>query len=122
MLKSILGQNNGVLDVLVCNAVASTYMGAQMKITEAAFDKMFDVNVKSVFFLIKESIDAIRKSKELGRAANVMIISSLGGRNPEKKLGVYSATKGAIDTMVLVLAKELMTEGIRVNGVAPGIV
>ena len=122
MLKAILDKHDGVLDVLVPNAACSTYMGPQMKITEEAFDKMFDLNVKSVFFLIQESIEALRKSREQGRSANIMVVSSLMGRNPDKQIGVYSATKAALDTMVLFLAKELLPDGIRINGIAPGMV
>ncbi len=43
---------HGRLDVLVPNAASSTHFGSQLSISEKAYDKMWDLNVKSTFFLI----------------------------------------------------------------------
>ena len=54
MLQAIKDMHGGRLDVLVPNAACSTHFGPQLQITERAYDKMWDLNVKSTFFLIKE--------------------------------------------------------------------
>ena len=81
--------HGGRLDVLVPNAACSTYFGDQLDITEKQYDKMWDLNVKSTFFLIKECKEMLLKSAELSSengkqpsAANVLIVSSVTGTNP----------------------------------------
>ena len=54
MVDLVKSKYEGRLDVLVPNAACSTHFGAQMEISEKAYDKMWDLNVKSTFFLIKE--------------------------------------------------------------------
>ena len=122
MLDKIAKQHGGRIDVLVPNAACSTHFGKQLEIEEKAYDKLWDLNVKSTFFLVKESYQMLIKSKELGGAANVLIVSSVTGKNPSHHIGVYSMTKAALDNMVQMLAKELLGDGIRVNGIAPGLI
>merc|ERR1711918_200942 len=54
MIAKIKKMHDGRLDVLVPNAASSTHMGPQLNISEKAYDKMWDLNVKSTFFLINE--------------------------------------------------------------------
>jgi len=109
----------GKLDVLVLNAAAGTHYGKQLDISEKAYDRMWDVNVKSTFFLIKESKPLMDLA---GKGKNILIVSSVTGKNPQELLGVYAMTKGALDNMCIWLHKELMPDGIRVNGIAPGLI
>ena len=90
-----------------------------MDISERAYDKLWDLNVKSTFFLIKETIDLIR---EAGPGANICIISSVTGQAPSWTLGVYGSTKAALENMIKWMKDELRPDGIRVNGVAPGLI
>ena len=90
-----------------------------MSIEERAYDKMWDLNVKSIFFLIQESLHLLKKG---GKEANVLVVSSVGGKNPAPLIGVYSMTKAALDNMVIFLSKELIDEDIRVNAIAPGVI
>ena len=122
MLQKIKDMHGGRLDVLVPNAACSTHFGTQLEISEKAYDKLWDLNVKSTFFLIKECYDMLMASKEAGGAANICTISSVTGRNPSPAIGVYSMTKAALDNMTVFLSKELMADGIRVNAVAPGLI
>ena len=62
------------------------------------------------------------ESKKAGGAANILVISSVSGMNPPPFIGVYGATKAALDNLVKGLAQELMYEGIRVNSLAPGLI
>ncbi len=118
LLKKI-DDKYGRIDVLVCNQACSTHFGTQLEITETAYDKMWDLNVKSIFFLIKESKELLKKA---GKEANILVISSVAGKHPNPMLGVYDMTKAALDNMVVWLSKELMDEDIRVNAIAPGLI
>ena len=75
-LVQMIKDKYGKLDVLVPNAACSTHFGDQMEISERAYDKMWDLNVKSTFFLVKETIELLR---EAGPGANICIISSISG-------------------------------------------
>ena len=83
---------------------------------------MWDLNVKSSFFLIKECYEMLVKSKENKGAANILVISSVAGRDPSHSIGVYGSTKAALDNMVKFLCKELMVDGIRINSLCPGLI
>ena len=90
-----------------------------MKISERAYDKVWDINVKSTFFLIAECQDLL---KEAGPGRNILVVSSVTGVNPNFNIGVYAMTKAALDNMVRWLAQELMADDIRVTGIAPGLI
>jgi NAD(P)-dependent dehydrogenase (short-subunit alcohol dehydrogenase family) len=107
----------GRLDVLVLNAGITGYKGTQLRQTEEFFDKTFAVNVRSVFFMIKEAKPLLFKSE----AANILVTSSITGLFPNRLLGVYAMGKAALLNMVAWLSHELMEYDIRVNAIAPGI-
>ena len=103
----------GTLDILVNNAgVAVFEMVAEM--TEDAFHKQFNVNVLGYFLAIRE---ALKVFKDGGSIIN---ISSILSTDPYLASSVYSATKGAVDTLTFALARELGSKGIRVNSILPG--
>ena len=58
-----VGEKYGKIDVLVLNVAWSTHFGMQLDITEKAYDKMFEVNVKSTFFAIKEAKPYLEKGE-----------------------------------------------------------
>ena len=105
--------------MLVANQACSTHFGTQLDATELAYDKLFDLNVKSVFFLIKEAKELLMKS---GPEANILVVSSVGGKNPHPSLGIYNMTKASLDNMVVWMAQELLSDNIRINGIAPGLI
>jgi len=85
------------------------------------FDNLFATNVRSPFFLVQQLFPL------LGEGSNIIMISSLGAHSVVGKPGVdnpsllaYSATKGALETLVKNWAAILGPQGIRVNAVAPG--
>jgi 3-oxoacyl-[acyl-carrier protein] reductase len=104
----------GTVDVLVNNAgIAVFEMVADL--TEEAFHKQFNVNVLGYFLAIREAV------KHFGDAgASIVNISSILSTDPYLASSVYSATKGAVDTMTFALARELGPRGIRVNSILPG--
>jgi 3-oxoacyl-[acyl-carrier protein] reductase len=104
----------GKLDVLVNNAGLAVFeMVADL--TEEAFHKQFNVNVLGHFLAIREAL------KHFGKPGGSIInTSSILSTDPYLASSVYSATKGAIDTMTFALARELGPRSIRVNSIRPG--
>jgi 3-oxoacyl-[acyl-carrier protein] reductase len=84
-------------------------------LTEEAFHKQFNLNVLGYLLAIREAI------KHFGEAGGSIInISSILSTDPYLASSVYAATKGAVDTLTLALARELGPRGIRVNAILPG--
>jgi 3-oxoacyl-[acyl-carrier protein] reductase len=105
----------GRLDILVANAGIS--VGATIEDTTVEdFDRMFAVNVRAPYFLVQQLLPI------LGTGSSVVLLSSLAAHASVGALSAYAATKGAIDTLVKHFAAALGARGIRVNGVAPGVV
>jgi len=77
---------------------------------------MFAVNVRAPFFLVQQLLPL------MGEGSSIVMTSSLAARAAVGQLPAYSATKGAIDTLVKHFAALLGSRGIRVNAVAPGII
>jgi 3-oxoacyl-[acyl-carrier protein] reductase len=101
------------IDILVNNAGVATY-NSFAETTFDEFDKLFNVNVKSLFFLTQKLLPQIADG---GRIIN---LSSVVARTYFSGILAYSTTKGAVDTFTKHLAVELGTRGITVNAVAPG--
>ena len=103
----------GKVDILVNNAGVRLFKPIA-GVTEAEFDRIFDINVKGVFFACQQ---AARKMADNGRIIN---ISTSVTRVLLPNYGGYAATKGAVDQITRVLAKELGPRGITVNAISPG--
>lgn len=71
-------KNFGKIDILVSNAAANPAIGSVLDCSEEAWDKIFDVNVKSSFLLAKEVVPILRKQQ----SGNIIFISSIAGLNP----------------------------------------
>jgi len=80
---------------LVPNAAVSTHFGSFIETTEVQMDKMYDVNFKSAFFLIKEALPLLKARK----GSNVVVISSYAAYDQNKELGFYSITKTMLVAM-----------------------
>lgn len=106
--------------ILVNNAGAS--WGAPIdEYPEAGWDKVMDLNVKSVFFLTQQLLPALRAAGTHEDPARVINISSINGlANPTLPVYAYSASKAAVIHMTRHLAADLVREHINVNGIAPG--
>jgi len=105
---------DGKLDILVNNAGIPNSSPLDT-LTEEEFDRLFAVNVRAPFFIVKHGLTRLRDG---GRIVN---ISSGLARIALPEIMAYGSTKGALDTFTLNLAKELGPRGITVNSVAPGI-
>jgi NAD(P)-dependent dehydrogenase (short-subunit alcohol dehydrogenase family) len=102
-------------DVLVNNAGVAPFAAFE-ETDEATFDKVFNVNVKSLFFVTQE---AVKRLRDGGRVINV---SSVVARVNFPGIPAYSATKGAVNTLTVHLAALLGPRNITVNAVAPGVI
>ncbi|XP_077868966.1 dehydrogenase/reductase SDR family member 4-like, partial [Saccoglossus kowalevskii] len=85
---------------------------------ESAWDKIFDVNVKSAFFLVKEIVPHMEKRG----GGNIILVSSVGGYRPEGPLGAYSVSKTGLLGLTKALVPECSAKNIRVNAIAPGVI
>jgi 3-oxoacyl-[acyl-carrier protein] reductase len=103
----------GTLDILVNNAGVAVFQMVE-DLTEEAFHQQFNVNVLGYLLAVREAV------KLLAPSASIINISSILSTDPYLASSVYSATKGAVDTLTLALAKELGPRGIRVNSILPG--
>jgi len=87
---------------------------------EASFDKLFAVNVKGMFFVMQA---VLRHMVEAGtQGASVINMASQAGRRGEALVSHYCATKAAVISYTQSAALAMAPHGIRVNGIAPGVV
>jgi 3-oxoacyl-[acyl-carrier protein] reductase len=104
----------GALDVLVNNAGVFEFHPLE-EVTEIEFHREFNTNVLGTILATQEAL------KHFGpEGGSVINISSVASLNTPPNSVVYAATKGAVDTITRVLAKELGARNIRVNTIAPG--
>ncbi|XP_038070206.1 dehydrogenase/reductase SDR family member 4-like [Patiria miniata] len=109
---------HGGIDILVSNAAVNPAMGPFLETTEDQWDKIFDVNVKATFLLIKECVPHMKTRK----GASIVIVSSISGFSPFNVLGAYSVSKTTLLGLTKTLAAECGPMGVRVNCIAPGII
>jgi 3-oxoacyl-[acyl-carrier protein] reductase len=107
--------NLGRLDVVVNNAGWTHRNKPYLEVTEAEFDKVYAVNVKSIYL---SAIHAVPVFRKLGGGAFVNIASTAGVR-PRPGLTVYNSSKGAVILMSRSMAGEFGADRIRVNCVNP---
>jgi 3-oxoacyl-[acyl-carrier protein] reductase len=104
----------GAPNVLVNNAGTFKFEPLQ-DVTEAEFHRHFDTNVLGTMLAIQEALNHFPAA-----GGSIVNISSIASESPVPNSSLYSATKGAIDTLTRALALELGPRNIRVNVVAPG--
>jgi 3-oxoacyl-[acyl-carrier protein] reductase len=106
----------GQVDVLVNNA--GVYEFAPLEaITEEHFHRQFNTNVLGLILATREAVKYFGE-----RGGSVINIGSVASRDTPPSTVVYTATKGAVDAVTGVLAKELGAKHIRVNSINPGFV
>lgn len=104
----------GHIDILVNNAGIFKFDPVE-QITEAEFHAQFNTNVLGIFLATQEALNHFPET-----GGSIVNIGSTVSRNPVLNSSLYSATKAAVDTLSLALARELGSRNIRVNVIAPG--
>lgn len=110
-----LREQLGAPDILVCNA-GITRDNLAVRMTEAEFDRVIDINLKGTFYCMKLAGLAMMK-KRYGRIVSLSSISGVRGNAGQIN---YCAAKAGIIGMTKCLARELASRGVTVNAVAPG--
>lgn len=108
-------QNYGRLDILVNNSGVYEFAPIE-NFTEDHYNKMFKVNVLGLLLTTQAAV------KHLGEGASIINIGSVVTSLTPPNSAVYTGTKGAVDAITGVLAKELGPKKIRVNSINPGMI
>ena len=105
----------GGLDILVNNAGITHVNRPMLEVGEAEFDRIFAVNVKSIFLFAHALVPHFRARGH----GNILNIGSTAGIRPRPGLAWYNASKGAVNLLSQSMAVELAPDKIRVNAIAP---
>ena len=108
----------GRIDALVCNAAVNPYFGPLAEITDEAYDKTMNTNLRSNLWLCNMVIPQMATR---GGGA-VILISSIAAFKGHGNLGVYALSKAADNQLARSLAVEWGRSNLRVNCIAPGLV
>ncbi len=114
-MADIVRDRFGHLDILVNNA-GITHMPMPLeKVAEDDFDRVFNVNMKSVYLTARALVPAM---KARGKGA-ILNVASTAGLSPRPNLNWYNASKGWMITATKTMAVELAPSGVRVNAICP---
>lgn len=112
-LVDAVASRHGRIDVLFVNAGIFLVAPASA-VEEAAFDLLFNVNVRGAYFLLKHAMPV------LSDGGSVILTSSTAGVSGRGGMSVYAATKAALRSFGRTFASELAPRHIRVNTISPG--
>ena len=105
----------GRIDIFVNNAGTTHKNGPLLSVDEATFDRVYAVNVKSIYLSVMHVVPVFRQ-----QGGGVFLnIASTAGIRPRPGLVWYAGTKGAVITLTKALAVDLAGEKIRVNAINP---
>jgi len=108
----------GKIDILVNNAAINPVYDSIENMSSEVYDKMLNVNLKSIFDLSNLCFPYLKKDKK----GSIINIASVEGLKPSLGLGIYSITKAAVIMLTQVQAKEWGKHGIRSNTICPGLI
>ncbi|MDB5267720.1 MAG: Oxidoreductase [Hymenobacter sp.] len=112
-LFATIKAQKGRLDVVFANAGIAEFAPVEA-VTEAQYDRQFDINVKGLFFTVQKALPLLTDG-----SAIVLMASIVGSKGFESN-SVYSATKAAIRSLARTLTSDLKARRIRVNAISPG--
>jgi len=115
MVNTTIGKY-GRIDILVNSAGALGTMWSLEEVTEEDWDRIIDLNLKSVFLCCKAIVPGM-KERKYGRIIN---ISSMGAVSPPRSVVHYHAAKAGVISLTENMALELVGYNIRVNAIVPG--
>ena len=111
--EKLASQIPGTIDILVNNAGVAEYVSFE-DTTPEQFDKLFNVNVRSLYFVTQ------KLAKKINNGGRIVNISSVVARVNFAGVPAYSATKGAVNTLTVHLAALFGEREITVNSISPG--
>ncbi|MFC3172724.1 SDR family oxidoreductase [Novosphingobium bradum] len=114
-----LAERTDRLDVLVNNA-GMGWVAPFEEFPEAGWDKVFDLNLKTPFFLVQQLLPLLKAAAREDRWARVINLSSVSARSTGPATLVYGASKAAVEQMTRGMAKVLAPHRVLVNAIAPG--
>jgi 3-oxoacyl-[acyl-carrier protein] reductase len=109
----------GEIDILVNNAGSLVARMPLAKVTEAGWDEVMDLNLKSAV-LCAQAVAPGMVTRKWGAIVNIVSIAGRNGGGPGA--GAYAAAKAGLIAYTKSLAKELAPHGVRVNAVSPGVI
>jgi len=115
LVAATLAFGGGRLDIVVNNAGWTHKNGPLLDVDEAQFDKVYAINVKSIFHMTHATVPVMRSQK----SGVIVNVGSTAGLRPRPGLTWYNSTKGAVNLMSKSLAVELAPDNIRVNVICP---
>ena len=116
-----LGERETAVDILVNNAGVA--WGAPLEsFPEHGWDRVMDLNVKSLFFLTRQFLPLLRQGARAQGTGRIINIGSIDGLAPPMEVDnyAYPASKAAVHHLTRVLAARLAPDNITVNAIAPG--
>ena len=105
----------GAPDIVVNNAGTTHRNQPMLDVDEATFDRVFNVNVKSIFHVTRAVVPLMRERRQ----GSIINIGSTAGIRPRPGLTWYNASKGAVNLLSKSMAAELGPDNIRVNVICP---
>jgi 3-oxoacyl-[acyl-carrier protein] reductase len=105
----------GRLDIVINNAGTSHKNKPMLEVTEQEFDRVFAVNVKSLFHMAHAAVPIMRAQG----GGSMLNVGSTAGLRPRPGLTWYNGSKGAVNLLTKSMAVELAPDKIRINGLAP---
>jgi NAD(P)-dependent dehydrogenase (short-subunit alcohol dehydrogenase family) len=112
----------GRLDALAINAGITGRFARVDEIDAATLERVLAVNVTGAFLCAREAVRRMSTARGGAGGAIVVVSSRAAGLGSPGEYVHYAASKAAVDTLTRGLAKEVASEGIRVNAVAPGLI
>jgi NAD(P)-dependent dehydrogenase (short-subunit alcohol dehydrogenase family) len=107
----------GAIDILVANAggaVGPGTLGMVGDVDESSFDRMMNLNLKSVFFTVQKALPF------LNNPASIILVASIAAHKGFAGMSVYNACKAGVRSLARTFSAELVGRGIRVNVLTPG--
>jgi 3-oxoacyl-[acyl-carrier protein] reductase len=108
----------GAVDILVNNAGITGRDAPLWETTDEAWEKVMGLNLTGVFYCCRAVVPHMRER----RSGAIVNVASISGKEGNPKMIPYSVSKAGVICLTKALAKEVITDGVRVNAVAPGVI
>lgn len=118
----------GEINIVCCSAgidaIGKMYSRKQGPFPTDTYKRMIDVNVSGVYFTVQAAVSKMihNKPTEIGERGVIILLASIAGHEGQAGQVAYAATKGAVLGMVLPMARELGSDGIRAVSISPGLI